>query len=342
MKRGYFAFFLIFLFLCFTESFAASNLEEGVSQLAEQISKNMQEKQKQKIAIIDFSDLNGNVTALGQFMAEELTTQLFIIAPGKFEVVERRQLLKLEEELALGQIGFIEEKGIKKMGQVLGVDAIVTGSMTDLGNTVKVNARLIAVESAKVFAVAATDIPKTGMVADLIAKGVERSGPAAKAPATPSATVQPAKQAKVKQTADSWKVDLNRDVGVFEESWNVTLQYVERKKDALIVGIGFRNITKKIMRGDLSSNYKETTILLDDEVGNEFNLKGVEGISTNTLNVNPGAKKIARFTFPFPEGVKKVRFVSVWGLENLKRGYCCDIYPLSIPFNIPPDAEGDE
>lgn len=175
MKRKYFAiaFFLLLLVFDFATAFAASNLEEGVSLLAQQISKNMQDKQKQKIAIIDFSDLNGNVTALGQFMAEELTTQLFIIAPGKFEVVERRQLLKLEEELSLGQMGFIEEKSIKKMGQVLGVDAIVTGSMTDLGNSVKINARLIGVDSAKVFAVAATDIPKTGMVADLIGKQAE-------------------------------------------------------------------------------------------------------------------------------------------------------------------------
>ena len=164
--------FLLLLAFGFKVALAASNLEEGVSQLANQISKSMQEKQKQKIAIIDFSDLNGNVTALGQFMAEELTTQLFIIAPGKFEVVERRQIMKLEEELVLGQVGIIEEKGIKKMGQVLGVDAIVTGSMTDLGNTIKINARLIGVESAKIFAVAATDIPKTGMVADLIAKKV--------------------------------------------------------------------------------------------------------------------------------------------------------------------------
>lgn len=174
MRKGYFTLLLTLFAFSFTSALAASNLEEGVGQLAQQISKSMEEKQKQKIAITDFSDLNGNVTALGQFMAEELTTQLFMVAPGKFEVVERRQLLKLEEELMLGQTGFIEEKSIKKMGQVLGVDAIVTGSMTDLGNTVKINARLIGVESAKVFAVAATDIPKTGMVADLIGKQVEK------------------------------------------------------------------------------------------------------------------------------------------------------------------------
>lgn len=165
---------LLFVIFSFKDAFAAANIEEGVGQLAEKISQKMIEGKKQKIAIVDFSDLNGNVTALGQFLAEELTTRLFDVAPGKFEVVERRMLLKLEEELILGQTGFIEEKSIKKMGQVLGVDAIVTGSMTDLGNSVKINARLIGVDSAKVFAVAATDIPKTGTVADLIGKQAEK------------------------------------------------------------------------------------------------------------------------------------------------------------------------
>lgn len=63
------AIFIIAIVLQERSAFAASNLEEGVGQLAQQISKSMEEKQKQKIAITDFSDLNGNVTALGQFMA---------------------------------------------------------------------------------------------------------------------------------------------------------------------------------------------------------------------------------------------------------------------------------
>jgi TolB-like protein len=168
---------------------AAADLEEGVKDLAEKIVKGMSDKGTRKIAIIDFSDLDARVTALGQFMAEELTAQLFLVAPGKFEVVERRQLLKLEEELALGPAGVIEEKSLKKMGQVLGVEAVVTGSMTDLGSTIKVNARMIAVESAKVFAVAATSIPKTGIVADLASKAVERRpGGSALAAAAPAAS----------------------------------------------------------------------------------------------------------------------------------------------------------
>lgn len=305
MKRGCFAvlFFLIFLFLCSNNSFAASNLEEGVSQLAEQISKNMQEKQKQKIAIIDFSDLNGNVTALGQFMAEELTTQLFIIAPGKFEVVERRQLLKLEEELALGQIGFIEEKGIKKMGQVLGVDAIVTGSMTDLGNTVKVNARLIAVESAKVFAVAATDIPKTGMVADLIAKQVERRGPAAKTPATPS-------------TSQTAKVESKQEVPLFQNDYfKITAKSLNKTGKTIKLVLLYENITDKNLSIAI---YRDR--YLTDENGEGWDFKGVEPDSmTNSTDFPPKLPKSVKLTFSAKDDPNGTIFTAIL-YHNCYRG----------------------
>lgn len=225
--------------LCFTsffapQSFAASDLESGVKDMAEQISKNMTSGNKKKVAIVDFSDLDGNVPVLGQFLAEELITQLFMISPGQFEVVERRQLLKLENELILSQAGFIEEKSIKKMGQVLGVDAIVTGSITDLGNTVKVNARLIGVESAKVFAVAATNIPKVGTVAELIAKT------AASTPVATPASMQNTAQPTNSPSANNLP---SRKIGDIV----ATLKNVSVSKDEIRVIIDFFNQSDEVL-----------------------------------------------------------------------------------------------
>ncbi|MDO8446261.1 MAG: hypothetical protein Q7T53_09190 [Deltaproteobacteria bacterium] len=81
---------LIIATLCLTAlftspSFAAPDLESGVKDLAEQISKNMAASNKKKIAVVDFSDLDGNVAALGQFLAEELITKLFTVSPGQGE-----------------------------------------------------------------------------------------------------------------------------------------------------------------------------------------------------------------------------------------------------------------
>ncbi len=251
-------FVLITMFMQVNLAVAASNLEEGVKQLAEQISKNMQEKQSKKIAIIDFSDLNGNVTALGQFMAEELTTQLFMIAPGKFEVVERRQLLKLVEELSLGQMGLIEEKSLKEMGRVLGVDAIVTGSMTDLGNTVKINSRMIAVESAKVVAVAAAEIQKTGVIADLLKKQSVQSSPAK---TTTSKTV-------VQKVEDRNFIFELMKLNISGSSVSCELIITRKNRDRNLYidgGMYYKPSTR--MFDDLGNEYKVSTIQLGSREG---------------------------------------------------------------------------
>lgn len=304
MRKRCFTLFLtlfVFSFTSFAPALAASNLEEGVGQLAQQISKSMQEKQKQKIAIIDFSDLNGNVTSLGQFMAEELTTQLFMVAPGKFEVVERRQLMKLEDELMLGQTGFIEEKSIKKMGQVLGVDAIVTGSMTDLGNTVKINARLIGVESAKVFAVAATDIPKTGMVADLIAKQVEKR-PGVIQPTTANSS-QVKQEAKGVQGTDK----------VFQNDFlKIIVKSLKKAGKTINLVLVYENITDK----DYAVRaYSGETYLLDEN-GEKWKNRENSAINYSSYGSGtvllPNTKLNAKLTFEPKEDVggKAFSFIS--------------------------------
>ena len=255
-------FFLLLSVVGSQQVLAASNLDEGVSQLARQIGKSMEEKQSQKIAIIDFSDLNGNVTALGQFLAEELTTQLFIVAPGKFEVVERRQLMKLADELMLGLSGFVEEKSIKKMGQVLGVDAIVTGSMTDLGNTVKINARLIGVESARVFAVAATDIPKTGMVADLIARQAGKKQQTVKIETEPDKAQQP------KTMEDFYGV-------VKDVNYRIVVTDIKKVSNKFVnIQVEYENLTD-LDRTLIFWDYTDRNyVMLSDEFGNEFKISG--------------------------------------------------------------------
>ena len=125
-----------------------SKLDELVSQIVTSLSQN----QKSKIAIIEFSDIQGKVSNLGRYLAEELTTRLY--RTGQFEVVERQLLNKILQEHQLSLSGMIDENSAVELGKILGVDAIATGSITDLGSAVKVNARLISTESGKVFSVA--------------------------------------------------------------------------------------------------------------------------------------------------------------------------------------------
>ncbi len=147
-----------------------SKLYDLVSQIVLSLSQN----QKSKIAIIEFSDIQGKVSNLGRYLAEELTTRLYLT--GKFEIVERQLLNKILQEHQLSLSGMIDENSAVELGKILGVDAIATGSITDLGSNVKVNARLISAKSGKVFSVASVEIPKDETVKLLLGQIVTSTG----------------------------------------------------------------------------------------------------------------------------------------------------------------------
>lgn len=141
-------------------------LDSELNNLAGQISQSFSENEKTDIAIIEFSDIDGKITNLGRFLAEELTTRLYM--SGKFNVVERQLLNKIMQEQEMSLTGMIDENSAVRLGHLLGVQAIVSGSITDLGSYLKVNARLISSESGQVFSVASVQIPKDKSVEGLL------------------------------------------------------------------------------------------------------------------------------------------------------------------------------
>lgn len=146
----------------------AESLEDGINQLAIDMSKQMQKKDIKKIAIDDFTDLNGYKSGLGDFISEELVTSFYTQGAGNFEVVERRELARVLKEQKLGGSGLLNKTTIAKIGKILGIDAIVTGSIAYLGSSIKVNARMIGVNNAKVFAATSQKMLKDETVEALL------------------------------------------------------------------------------------------------------------------------------------------------------------------------------
>jgi len=142
-------------------------LAEGIKDLAAQISAKVAKEQKHKIAVLPFKELDGQPTVLGTYLAEELVTNLFE-APG-LSIVERTMLDRLVGELKLDQTGLIDPETAKRVGKIAGVDAIVTGTITDLSSYVSLNARLIDAQSGRIFAAAQTRIAKDDDVRKIMA-----------------------------------------------------------------------------------------------------------------------------------------------------------------------------
>ena len=152
---------------------AKITLDNQMSKLTSQIISSFKESKIKKIAVIEFADLNGNVNNLGVFIAEELITRIFMT--NKFEVVERNLLNKVLAEQKLGTTGFVDEESAISIGQILGVEAIVTGSITDLVNNIKLNARLISTETGSIFSVASVLVPKDATIRKLMGEGIQQS-----------------------------------------------------------------------------------------------------------------------------------------------------------------------
>jgi len=107
---------------------------------------------KTRVAVIDFEqkafqEFQGK--QIGEIVAEWLITSL--ANTGRFEVVERAQLQKVLKEQQLGISGMINQETAAKMGELLGVKVIVSGTVIQIGNTYDVNARLISVQDGTIL-----------------------------------------------------------------------------------------------------------------------------------------------------------------------------------------------
>ncbi|MBN2645553.1 MAG: hypothetical protein JXR59_08795 [Desulfuromonadaceae bacterium] len=110
------------------------------------------EFKKSKIAVLDFS-LQGSgfeTQDMGKIVAEWFITAL--VKEGRFEVVERNLLQKILEEQKLSLSGLLDENTATKLGKILGVKVIITGTVMKLQNVTEINARIIDVESASIIA----------------------------------------------------------------------------------------------------------------------------------------------------------------------------------------------
>jgi curli biogenesis system outer membrane secretion channel CsgG len=86
---------------------------------------------KKRIAVVDFEDRAGYGHNIGTGLADMLVTQL--VKSEKFSVIERQELTKILEEQGLGMSGAVTPQSAAKVGQLLGVELMVMGSVSEFG-----------------------------------------------------------------------------------------------------------------------------------------------------------------------------------------------------------------
>ncbi len=162
---------IIVLAVLFSLSTITFGYEKEINDVSLSIGKKIEELGKKKIAVVDFTDLQGNVTELGRFIAEELSVNMTMNFQN-LEVIDRTHLKTLLQEHALSLSGLTDPSNVQKLGQIAGVEAIITGSVTPFGDNIRVTVKVIATDTAKVITADKSDIAKTKAIEELLAKEI--------------------------------------------------------------------------------------------------------------------------------------------------------------------------
>lgn len=111
---------------------------------------------KRKVAVIDFENKTQyGARRLGTSASDILITEL--TKTGKFIMVEREKLNKLLQEQKLGMSGVVDPNTAAAVGRMLGLDAIITGSISQFG-TKTMGSDFLITQSKEQVAEATVDI----------------------------------------------------------------------------------------------------------------------------------------------------------------------------------------
>lgn len=243
-----------------------NTLSRGLETLSQQLAASLPDDKKLTVAVLDFNDLAGNVSALGRLVNEELVTKLF--QTRRVKVIERGLLEKAINELKFTLSGLVDPNRAKQLGKQVGADAIVTGTIADLGSIVKINARLIEVEKGDVVAAAGVEVIKDRVISELMRQllsGIAQAPPVPKeGPQEPALESQPAIQALKYQEFSKLRVEVE-DFRVGYHQITVFLAYINKTAEDLFVAL------------DASDNVRGT-YLLDDE-GRRYGFERATGLA---------------------------------------------------------------
>ncbi|OAI46416.1 hypothetical protein AYO43_06330 [Nitrospira sp. SCGC AG-212-E16] len=128
-------------------------MQAPFKDLADQLSIGMKGHHISRLAILPLADAAQNTnTPLGNYMTDKLTNEVYMTSSVK--VIERSQLQRVMDEQHLSLRTMFDDASVKRIGSLLGVDAVIMGTYAETGlDSIEVNVRSVAVETAEVVGV---------------------------------------------------------------------------------------------------------------------------------------------------------------------------------------------
>lgn len=142
-----------------------------IREVSSMIAKNIVKENKKTVVILDFTDIRGERTELGRFIAREISGELVNIAQD-FRVVSREQACidKILQEYKLYDKYKLVKEAAIKLGEFLGADSLVVGTVVPSDGKVKIQIDLLDCTTAEIISAISKEIPQTDPIKKLLKK----------------------------------------------------------------------------------------------------------------------------------------------------------------------------
>lgn len=293
---------------------AGAIYEESLKQLAESIITEAVKAKKQRLAFLDFTDAKGRATPVGQFLSEEIGTQ--VLVAGELKVVDPTLVHSTLKKLHVAQIEPASAKAVRRAAKAIRADAFVVGSFLESPESLLVTAKLISPLNAQVVGAARGTLPKAGPLRELMKE-----------------TDKPAVVAKVeapKEPAAPAGLGFHRN-----ELYELVVLAMEKQDRRIKVDVTIENTSPRDLK--ILCLLQDTT--LKDERGATWP-QGVEdnrdGLCTRGLELAPRQKDRAVLTFTSPDNASGTRFALHYHEKSPRRDAAFTIEGLALPSTVAP------
>lgn len=139
---------------------APAQAGDALRKLSSKLEKGLKADPPRKVAVLGFPYTDGAASKGSGIIQERLTT--YLAEGGAVQVVERQLLQKILDEKKLAQTGLLDAETSKELGKVLGVTALVTGTLNDVGRgKTEINARAIEADTGRILSAGQATVETT-------------------------------------------------------------------------------------------------------------------------------------------------------------------------------------
>ena len=265
---------------------AASPYEESLKQLAEGVVSDAVKAKRERLAVLDFTDAKGTVTPIGQFLAEELSTQSLVA--GELKVVDRKLASATLKKLNVTQLEPAQAKEVKRAAKAVRADVFVTGSYLESPGDLRVTVKLLSPSTLQALGATRGTVPKTGPLAEQIKEA--NKPPVVKVDISAKAAPPPG-------------------LGFHSnEYYQLVVTALYRRDKQVIADLTIENTSSR----DIKVLCLLQDTVLEEDHGTQWKLEvedNREGLCMRGIELSPRAKDRAVLTFSAPANVNGNQFI---------------------------------